>query len=240
MFVDGVALPRDENYLQAMSTRVTTDLQAIQQGIFKETFEADTWLPTYFLFQAATKRNALVVPEDEKTLKIYDVNKLVGENQELLTSLPRVDADTSSDKKDWGHMILIADLDSEAGGKLLTTATLFRETNPSVELVIVHNPAPSPVDYGVSNHLYSHMRDTSNQAFSNINDLISVLASDDSGAKSVVQEEANQYWHAADSLVKSITLQRGQNGLLLNGRLVGPIPNDSEFDEQDFRAAVVL
>ena len=234
MFVDGVALPRDENYLQAMSGRVTTDLQAIQQAIFKEAFAADDWLPTYFLFQAASKRNALVVPEDEKTLRIYDVNKLVGENQELLTALPRLEVDPSSAKADWAHMILVADLDSEAGGKLLTTATLFRETNPSVELVIVHNPASSPPDYGVSNRLYAHMRETSKKAFSNINDLISVLASDYSGAKPVVQEEAGHYWHAADSLVKSMTFRPGQNGLLLNGRLVGPIPDGSEFDEQNF------
>ena len=234
MFVDGVAIPRDENYLQKMSTRVTADLQAIQQAVFSETFEADAWLPIYFLQQAVTKRNALVVPEDEKTLRIYDVNKLVGENQELLAALPRVEADTSSAKQDWAHLILVADIDSEAGGKLLTTATLFRETNPSVELVIVHNAATNPVDYGVSNHLYSHMRGVSSKAFMNINALTSALSSDDSGGEPVVQEEADQYWHAADSLVNSMTLGPGESGLLLNGRLVGPIPDDSEFDEQDF------
>jgi UDP-glucose:glycoprotein glucosyltransferase len=234
IFVDGVALPRDENYLQALSTRVSTDLQSIQQAIFKEAFDADAWLPTYFLFQAATKRNSLVVPENEKTPRVFDVNKLVGENQELLTTLPRVEVDPSSAKADWAYMILVADLDSEPGGKLLTTATLFRETNPSAELVVVHNPSPSPADYGVSNHLFAHMRDTSNKAFSNINDLISALTSDNSGAKPVVQEEADRYWHAADSFIKSMTFRPGQNGLLLNGRLVGPIPDNSDFDEQDF------
>ena len=234
IFVDGVALPRDENYLQALSTRVSTDLQSIQKAIFQEAFEADDWLPKYFLFESATKRNPLVVPEDEKTLRIFDVNKLVGENQELLATLPRVEVDPASAKAHWAHMILVADLDSEAGGKLLTTATIFRETNPTVELVVVHNPASGATEFGVSNHLYTHMRDISNKAFTNINDLVSALASDDLGAKPVVQDEADKYWHAADSLIKSMTLRPGENGLLLNGRLVGPIPDTSEFDEQDF------
>jgi UDP-glucose:glycoprotein glucosyltransferase len=233
MFVDGAAIPRDENYLQSLSTRVTADMQAIQQAIFKDTFNEDTWLPQFFLFQAAKKRNALVIPEDEKTLRILDVNKVLGATEELLNTLPRVEVDTSSEKAEWAHLVLIADLDSEAGGKLLTTASIFREANPAVELVVVHNPASSTGDSTVSNHLYAQMRDNSFKAFKDANDLIAVLAADDSTAKVPNEADADKYWHSANEFINAISLRPGESGILLNGRLVGPIPDLPEFDQED-------
>jgi UDP-glucose:glycoprotein glucosyltransferase len=233
MFVDGVALPRDENWLQAMSTRVTADLQAIQQAIFKEAFEENAWLPNYFLFQAAKRRNSLVVPEDEKSLKVFDVNKLVGDNEALLDSLPRIKADESSTKSDWAHMIFIADMESEEGAKLLATVAPFREANPSVELIFVHNPASDEIESGLSNDIFAHMKHNSNKPFRTINDLISILTAEKSAGGANIQKEASQYWHAADSLIKSLTLLPGQNAILLNGRLVGPVPTASALESED-------
>ena len=234
LFVDGVALPRDENWLQAMSSRVTHDLQSIQQAIFKESFEHDAWLPAYWLSDAAPRRNALVIPEDDKSLRIFDLNKLVGENQNLLTSLPRVEVDSSLAKSEWAHMILIADLDSEDGSKLLSTAAIFQEAHPSVELVLVHNPASISPSTAVSDLLFAHMRDNANQPFKSIADLNILMGSEDSAGETVAKEEAYQYWHAADALVKSLTMKPGQTALLLNGRLVGPISDVNEIDQPDF------
>jgi UDP-glucose:glycoprotein glucosyltransferase len=234
VFADGVAIPRDENWLQLMSQRVTTDLQSIQQGIFTEAIDQGTWLPTYFLFQASTKRNPLVIPEDEKTLKIFDVNKLVGENQALLDNLPRIQAEASSNKTLWAHIILIANLESEAGAKLLATASVFREANPSVELIIVHNPVSSKIDSGLSNDLFSYMQSNSNQAFQHINELTAILNGGTPAEGDPIQQEASQYWHSADSLIKSLALRPGENAVLLNGRMAGPIPASPEFDLTDF------
>jgi UDP-glucose:glycoprotein glucosyltransferase len=234
MFVDGVALPRGENFLQTMSSRVMADLQSIQAAIYEEYFKADAWLPSYFLAQAAKKRNALVVPEDESSLRIFDVNNLLGGNDEFVKTLPRVEADPSSAKDDWGHMIVIADLDSEAGKKLLSTAILFHKTNPSVELTVVHNPASDTTNFAVSNLLFSHVRDHSYQAFQDADDLAAILTADVSKEKNVAQQEADEYWQGAKFLVKSISFRPGQNGLLLNGRLVGPVTATSELDLEDF------
>ena len=234
MFVDGVAIPRDENYLQAMSSRVTLDLRAIQTEIFKESLEPDTWLPSYFLSKAIQKRNTLVEPEDQKSLRIFDVNKLLAEEQDILTTMPRVEVDPSSAKSDWAHMTVVADLNSEAGKKLVSTAAMFRETKPSIELVIVHNPTPGTTNSAVSDLLFSHMRDRSYQALQEVNDLVAVLKSDSFNEREVLQQEADQYWQAASSLVRSIALQPGQNGILLNGRLVGPVPDVPELDLADF------
>jgi UDP-glucose:glycoprotein glucosyltransferase len=233
MFVDGAALPRDENWLQSMSKRVTADLQSIQQGIFEETFTDETWLPTYFLFQAAKKRNSLIVPEDEKSLRVFNVNKILGENQDLFNTLPQIKADAASEKADWAHMILLTDLESESGAKLLAAAAIFRKANRGVELVIVHNPASDSIESGLSADLFARTQTGPEKASLSINELTNLLSSEES-AQGTKKEDVLRYWHGADSLAKSLALTSGQTAILLNGRLVGPIPNPSEFDHEDF------
>lgn len=234
MFVDGVAIPRDENFMQAMSSRISADLRAIQSEIFKDSFEPDTWLPSYFLSKAIQKRNALVVPEDEKSLRIFDINKLIGGDDVMLSTLPRIESDPSSAKADWAYMMLIADLNSEAGGKLITTAALFRESNPSIKLVIVHNPTPDATNLATSNNLFSNMRSRSYQALQDSNELVGSLKADASVGDGEFQQEANKYWQAASSLIRSIAFQPGQSGILINGRLVGPLPDTVELELADF------
>ncbi|TVY39240.1 UDP-glucose:glycoprotein glucosyltransferase [Lachnellula occidentalis] len=233
MFVDGVALPRDENWLQSMSKRVTADLQSIQQGIFEESLSDETWLPTYFLTQAAKKRNSLVIPEDEKSLRVFNVNKIVGENQDLFNTLPRVKADPASEKADWAHMILFTDLEAEEGARFLATAAVFREANPGVELVIVHNSASDSVGSRLSADLFALTQHGVERRSLSVNDLTKLLSSEES-AQGTNKDDVLRYWNSADLLAKSIAVTSGQSAILLNGRLVGPIPNPAEFDLEDF------
>jgi len=233
MFVDGVPIPRDEMWLQALSQRVTSDLQFIQQAIYKEIFTDETWLPTYFLFQAAKKRNSLIVPEDEKTLRVFNVNKIIGEHQGFFNTLPRIEADSSAEKADWAHMILMTDLESESGAKFLAAAAVFREANPGVELVIVHNPSsePKPIGTGLSGDLVAHFSEDPSKTSLTVKELTAILSSEKS-IEGISSEHAP--WHGADALAKSIGLTSGQTGILLNGRLVGPILEPATFDHGDF------
>jgi len=238
MFVDGVAIPRDENYLQALSTRVSADLQLIQQGIFNEEFAADAWLPSYFLADAAKKRNALIVPEDEKTLKFFDVNRLISENEAAFKGLPRVEVDLSSAKQDWVHLTVIADLDTEAGYKLLKTVGVFRQDNPSIELLIVHNPAVGATRSSIGDIMYRLVRDNATPAFKNIDEIIHLLASDSPSGEHGSPEASDKFWNEAKALVASLSLVPGDNGLLLNGRLVGPLPDSPELDQGDLEQLI--
>ncbi|KUJ14868.1 uncharacterized protein LY89DRAFT_783935 [Mollisia scopiformis] len=233
MFVDGVALPRDENWLQSMSQRVNTDLQTIQQAIFMETFTEESWLPLHFLSQASVRRNSLVVPEDEKTLKLFDINKLLGEDQESVNQLPSMKADLSLPKSDWAHMIVIGDLDSEAGVNLLATAAASQEANPSIEVVFLHNPAPGASKSGLSTDIFAYMRDNSFKPLPDVAQLMTILTKDEQSSSDAFHD-AKDYWHAYDNIVKSLALRPGENAIVLNGRLVGPIPAVPDFDTDDF------
>jgi UDP-glucose:glycoprotein glucosyltransferase len=233
MFVDGAALPRDESWLQSMSQRVTTDLQSLQQAIFKEEFTEDSWLPSHFLVDAATKRNSLVVPEDEKTLRIFDVNKLVVENPEVFSTFPRVPADPSSTLAQWTHVIVVADLETEPGAELLRNAVYMREINPSIELMIVHNPSSTTATSGLSNNLFTHARDKSFEPIENL-DLSIILTPEKASGSTGTNQEVAEYWGRATTFIKSISLLPGHNAILLNGRLVGPIPDETALDLEDF------
>ncbi|KAG9246004.1 UDP-glucose:glycoprotein glucosyltransferase-domain-containing protein [Calycina marina] len=237
MFVDGVAIARDEDYLQALSTRVSADLQLIQQSIFKEDFAPDAWLPSYFLSEAATKRNALIVPEDEKSLRFFDVGKLATENLEAFEIFPRIEVDDSTARKDWAHMTVIADLGSDAGMKLLKTAIAFRETAPAVELLIIPNPA-STTGSTLTRRFFDYVIDNGGQAFGSVSELSDLLIADE--AKFTKQEgvESEDLWKLATPLIESLSLRPGQNAILLNGRLVGPIPDSPGINVDDLEQLV--
>ncbi|KAH8819728.1 UDP-glucose:glycoprotein glucosyltransferase-domain-containing protein [Xylogone sp. PMI_703] len=235
-FIDGVALPRDENWLQSMSNRVTLDLQNVQQGIFEEVFTEDMWIPNHFLSNSALKRNPLIIPEDEDTIKIFDMNKLIREHEGLFKA-PRLEIDTSLPKSDWAYMILIADFDSKAGQKLLFTAGEYCEANAAIELILIHNPLSDPATPGLSGRIYKDLHDRSYKPYGAINDLRTVLTTEKHESENTEaqgDQDAAHYWNSFQPLVKSVGLLPGQNGILLSGRLIGPIPEDLAFNHADF------
>ncbi|KAI9643244.1 killer toxin resistant protein [Ciborinia camelliae] len=234
VFVDGVALPRVENWLQATVQRLTADLQVIQQGVFNEIFTQDSYIPDFFLSEATARRNALIVPESDKTLKIIDVTTLSKQHGDVLSRLPKIGADSASRKEDWAHMILVADLSSVSGLDLLLAAAKFQESAPWLEIAIIHNPSSEKETSDFSTLLFSHVQKRSDEPFVNAHDLNTLASPEGLELDHTTKDSAKTYWKTASSLIKSAALLPGENGILLNGRLVGPIPVGSEFNQEDF------
>lgn len=234
-FINGVAYPRNGNWLQLMGSRVNMDLQTIQRSVFEEAIRQDDWVPSHFLVQAATRRNLFIIPEDERDLKIFDVNKLYVGHQSTFKTLPLLQADTTSSRGDWVHVILIADLSTLDGRRLLKAASQFRASDPGIEMVIVHNSrrAEGVVDF------FQYIKERSFRPLDDLDSLAKLL---DNGSVTIsstpkardIHDEAEQYWIACKSLVQALSLQPGQKGIVINGRLVGPIPSDTDFTFEDF------
>jgi UDP-glucose:glycoprotein glucosyltransferase len=233
-FMDGVAYPRDENWLQMMSNRVNMDLQTIQRAIFEETLQIDTHVPDFFLSQALTRRNPLIIPEDEDKLKIHDLNRLYGDHSDAFKLAPLLLADPSAVMENWAHMILMADLHTSQGQRLLATTVHFRKSNPGVELVIIHNTNY----FEGALELFKYMKAKDFKPLESADDLTRlqvegpILIGKLDETKET-RQEALSYWMATKSLVEAIGLQPGEQGLLINGRLVGPIPAQIEFLPED-------
>lgn len=183
-----------------MSTRVSQDLQAIQRGVFEEAFQEDSWLAGSFLSQAASRRNPLIIPEDENSLKFIDVGEIYDKYKKLLDNRPRV-APGETVKEDWAHLVVIADADTDEGADLVLEAIEFSKQRQSIEMRHLSNPATSQE----SDDLDEELKDSISAHRQNMRPLLDLLG-----------------------------LQAGEQALLLNGRLIGPIPQSTSFSSSDF------
>ena len=233
IFVNGVAVPRDENWLQMMSNRIAMDLQSLQSAIFKEIYTDEDYLPNHFLSKSIPRRNALIAPEDEKNITIFDLSMLLEDSQEALATMPCIRADASS-KTEWAHIIVAADLSSQSGRNLLQTALGFREANHAIELIIIHNGLAS----SATSSLYDQMRRRDYEPFKTMDDFDSALSWEQTHVDDEVEEASIRYWQSVGSLLKSVGVLPGEEAILLNGRLIGPIPDGVHFVYEDFAQLV--
>ena len=231
LFINGVAIARNDKWLQEMSSRVELDLRVIQRQVFEETVNEDTWLAGQFLESAASNRNPLVIPEDESSIKVLDVGKLVMQNKHIYHGLPRLAPSSDALKQFWAHVVIVADFDSDEGSRLLLEAVDFSRTQNEIEVVMLHNPSMS-----------SHSNPRSTLVFELLlkgleldRDELDVLLRSTINDQSPINEMAEAFWLAMQNFVESMGFESGEQGVMLNGRLVGPIPRSAVFTSEDFR-----
>ena len=231
-FVNGVAFPRDENWMQAITSRVAVDLQTIQRGVFEEAFSEDTPISEHFLREASERRNPLISPEDPSDVKILDIDNISGRNKDTFHTLPRILADKELAAHDSAHIILAADLDSAEGVSLVSTVVEFRQVHPNTEIIILHNAASSVQSPEASVRMHQLLRNSRDLDPASLVSQLDPDSSDESPTKDMI-DEAAQFWEGMGSLIEELELGLGQNGLLLNGRIIGPFLS-STFNLQDF------
>ncbi|KAI9929252.1 hypothetical protein ASPWEDRAFT_105616 [Aspergillus wentii DTO 134E9] len=227
-FVNGIAITRDDNWVKEMSMRVNQDLQTIQEGIMEGVFEEDTWLPGFFLAQAFDRRNPLIIPADPKDIRIVDLANVSETAKEILDNTPRLEAD-KVDVLDSAHVAVVADFDSEKGLELLIAALNFRKEHDQVEVLFVHNPEEQ-ASPRASAKLYQLLKKGSGA------DAAQILADIESESQ-VSDEEAQEishFWAVQQSLAGDLGFAPGTSGAALNGRAIGPIPDDSVLNKDDF------
>ncbi|KAL2130037.1 hypothetical protein VTI74DRAFT_6966 [Chaetomium olivicolor] len=226
VFFDGFAIARDENWLRAMNQKLMVDLQAIQQAAYYGMIDESTWIPGYFLENAITRRNTFIFPEDAKDLRVLNVNKIYTEHHDVLSQVPVIEADEQSTKEDWAALTVVADLDGIEGQKLLFYALQFRKEHAGVRMDIVHNPKEAS---GSPSQLTRRLKKREGDLLtaSRLLDLETIL-------ESGIADADPAFDAALTNFLASINLKAGQNTLLLNGRLVGPIVSAEDFKKEDF------
>jgi UDP-glucose:glycoprotein glucosyltransferase len=233
-----------------MTTRISTDLRDIQQAVsiiffYKPTHllmdiqvaqdavEEDVWFPSLYLTGSSTGRNALIIPEDESSIQISDIGMSVTEHMEVYLDLPKVAISSESTKEHWAHVLVVGDFDSEEGRRLLHEAIQARKEDPDLELVLLHNqqdsrnlPTLSAVLYGLQVVDYL-------DSLAKLEELLkatpSPIPQDEDATSSL------EFWNSAQALAKALGFSAGQNGLVVNGRVIGPIPESLNFSKDDFK-----
>lgn len=235
LFVNGVAIPRNDAWLQSMSARIDVDLRALQRQVFEGTISDENWQEGYYLQGAATYRNALIIPEDESSIKVLDIGKLAKLQSHVYNQLPKVPASKDALKQFWSHTIIVADLDSNEGLQLVLEGLEFRKQQTEAEVVLLHNPSRKTTRNFHSASLFEHHIKGLVLTPDNV---VSAITEHGQSSSVVNPEEPHQmaeaFWEALQPFAASIGLQPGQQGIMLNGRVVGPIPASMGFTSGDF------
>ena len=234
LLMNGVALPHNDNWLELMSARVTTDLRAIQRGLLGDAFPEETWIPHYFLFQAAARRNGLIIPEDPKSIKILDIGSLTKDYPAAFQNLPRLGSDDFTPRNESAHLLVVTNLETEEGRQLLSNAVDAQIEHPATELHILLNPSSSIPSTADSSESYDRLRrgrdPSDDDVRSNFLDLVHETES-----KSL-DERNIEDWQTPPRFIEALGLALGERGLWLNGRLLAPITDT--FDAADFQTLI--
>ncbi|KAJ9611233.1 killer toxin resistant protein [Cladophialophora chaetospira] len=219
--INGVVLPRTDNWFELMSGRLYSDLQMIQQAVVQDAISEESWIPDFFLFLAVKNRNELVFPDDPKDIKIVDVGMLASLHADELSRLPRVIGSEATLLSDRAHLLIVVDVDSERGRDLLAEALLFHRQNTETEVVILHNPSAEAQSSNYGTALYALVQGGARDL--TVEQLEQFIQEDPKPAADSSTEASTVFWVTQGGLARSLGLSNGQNGLWLNGRLLGPI-----------------
>ncbi|KAK4979400.1 killer toxin resistant protein [Elasticomyces elasticus] len=240
IFINGVAVPRTDEWLQVMSNRVTLDARLVQRAVFDHVLTEESYVPDYLLAQAASRRNPLVIPEDEKDVRHCNLGEIYSTHKTVLDKMLYVAADEDTVEGELAHLLVVGDFDTSAGLQLFSEATRFRTEHDNVEIAFIHSPSGSQHTPGFSTRLFLLVKQSSAQSLSSVEDLIKdPLESDGTNLQGEIPNAA-AYWRSAEALVGDLGLQAGQSSLVLNGRLVGPISPSTSFVTEDFESLLAF
>lgn len=245
-FTNGIVFPRNDGWLQAMGGAIDMDLRRLQKAVYEEEVSEDTWLPSIYMNSAIPYRNALIIPENENSIRFIDVGRLSPKYVRTIEGLPRLTKVESSSKAVTPELYIVADLDSREGSELLDQALITFRAAQDLELVILHNPAPKESQYFPFSAMVSESMQNTDEplnAFSLTSFLALAQSMDEQGNLSQleaqytdeVRQQARDWWQSFQPVVKQFGFERGQNAIILNGRVVGPIPRTSSFGADDFK-----
>ena len=239
-FANGVAMPRSDAWLQVMSQKIDVDLRTIQRQVYEGAIPEETWLAGQFLQKAIVRRNALIIPEDEASIKILDIGSLITQHGVPFDQIPyssaRVEPDSTTEVL--AQLLVIADFNSDQGADLLSSAVAFCQKHEGIELSFIHRPAASEGflrSVLIAEQVMKTGRDLDIQTLEEILTLTSK-----SGAFKDVKisqdriDESTIFWQSFQSVGQHAGIENGQQALILNGRVVGPIPETAPFTGEDF------
>ncbi|KAJ5724117.1 hypothetical protein N7488_002152 [Penicillium malachiteum] len=215
--VNGIPISREGNWMQEMSMQISRDLKMVQQGIAEGIFEETAWLPDFFLSTAFERRNTFLMPEDPKSVQIVDLDNVFGSGQNVLDGV--LHFSSSKNALETVQLIAVCDFESEEGLILLTDALSFCKEHDEVDLVLLHNGADSE---STSNFDRIHAALAKGD---DIEQVLLTIASLDDLTEVPQSDDQSTHVHQRE-LASKIGFKAGSAGLVVNGRVVGPIEGD--------------
>lgn len=225
LLINGISIPREGNWMQEMSMLIGRDLKLVRQGIMEGVFPVDAWLPEFFLAASFERRNTFLMPEDPKSVRIVDLGDCLGSQADNIEHLPQIAAKDGS--RSGIHLIVVGDFESQEGKQLLLNALSFQKENKQVELLLVYNG----VSDAAKNGPLLEMVHQSIRKGEDIDEIITVVNTWDEIETETSESESESEFEDSlrihQILASKLGFEPGVEGLVVNGRVVGPI--DKEY-----------
>lgn len=248
VFINGLFIPRIEGWMQAMSARLQADVHVTQRAVYEQLVDDNSDLGALLLMGATARRNAYVVPEDETKVALVNTVKLMRAHAGVFDSLPKVHTDRPA-KLATTTIWVVGDFDEADGHQLLMGAAELQKENPGVDLVLVNNPEVAARTPALSTMLYQLQKAGFFTAPERLQKLlaeikpvgelpnIEALMGDvkTTGWSYPDHIAASKFWETVQELAAQVSFKPGQRGLVVNGRIVGPIPLSENFVIEDFK-----
>ena len=233
-FANGVAMPRNEAWLQTMSSRIDADLRTLQRQLFEDMLPEDTWLAGQLIENAPTHRNALIVPEDENTIQIVNLGRIMADHKQIYNGLPYIPSLSSKVglERFAPDLVVVADLDTKEGAARLLEAVRFQQSNEDVRLSIIHTSTGRKTS---TKSVEIYLKANTGSLLE-AKDVVEILtdSADPKNTPDHAVGKAEAYWQTSQPLLKALGVAPGQQAVMLNGRMVGPFPSSTELSVADF------
>ncbi|KAF5378749.1 hypothetical protein D9615_006978 [Tricholomella constricta] len=264
-FLNGRHIGFDDDFLRHMQSELAKQMQYLQEQVYtgKLSDQHNETVSTYFYDQPSTglRRNRYIYPATTAgSLRIINLPDLFSRTGFRLA--PSSFLYPSGSQIVPLSLYIVADLDSQAGLQLVKEALLSITPNARTRISFIHNPVNDPTETTnrpLASWLISHLiksHQLSNAAPEQLLRVLgvevpseetqTVLSQDEMvraliGGVKVADFDAKRYAEyvkASRLLVRDIQIAPGQQALLVNGRVVGPI-EAGDFCAADFSALEV-
>jgi len=238
-----------------MSARLQADVQLTQRTVYEEIANDETDFVALLLGNAATRRNAYIFPEDEGSIRMINIGRLLQEYAGIFERLPAISSD-KPDKLVESTIWVIGDFDEKDGYELLQGASELQRLAPGVNLVLINNPQLVSEKPALSTLLHQlhqvgffrgpeqlqQLLEEVSPLKGHVNvprveNLFQMQIPDAKAASWQFADhiESGNFWKESQKLLEAAGFKPGQRGVIINGRVVGPVPVDEEFGGEDFR-----
>ncbi|KAJ7485860.1 glycosyltransferase family 24 protein [Mycena latifolia] len=261
-FVNGRHLEVDENFWRVMQGEVAQQLQHLQEGLYGGKISDETTFDTYFydLPTSSPRRNKYIftAPAD---LRLVDLTELFGRTG--VRGAPASFVYPPETEQIPLTVYVVADFDTEAGLGLLKEALLSVDAESKTRVSFLHNPstpdaepaARPPVSWFLSHLLARNLLSKASAARLlrglGLEAPVPVTPSEGSQiplAKDTEKEDLTEgvgisgysageyaaFVRSGRLVARELQLTPGQQGLVVNGRVIGPIAA-GDFVAADFK-----
>ncbi|KAL1916354.1 uncharacterized protein VTP21DRAFT_5971 [Calcarisporiella thermophila] len=239
IFVNGRPLELDEAYQQQMVQMIGEQRQNLMQNIYIGKVKEDADVYEYFLTMphVLPRRNRHIFAGEFKPLAVLDLalRPQLRDAMRRVKYLANVNAD--GDKINTTYWV-VTDLETRQGQRLALEAIQFVESQEGLRLALLHRPRPHQ---GKKKKFASKIRDAA--TIQEAKELLEKAIEYDADALVMQSEQLHQPSTPDGSSVDGhqelldaiLDPKSDSSAIVINGRIVGPIPLNEAFHVDDFR-----